>query len=324
MTVTRRRFLAAGAAATLARPAILRAAEPLVVGYVPANSIYWDLDIALDKGFFRDAGFAAEGTVMQSSPQSMQMAITGAYQLAAVQPEAVVAGVERGATNIGALASPMNHADWYLVGAKDVGSIRDLKGRLVGLSTMKTGEAWMTTQLLDRGGLKKGDWDYMIVGLTPQKVTAMEKGAIGAAPLFQPSAELAIRNGFVALASYADVRAYPPILYCVNKEWAAKGDAGKRVAAALQKAHAWLWDPANRAEAVQILIKYTKREPAIIDKVYDDYFVSQKSYSRAGEIELSGLAQALADMAGDGDIIKGAPPPPAKYVLDKALGGLWG
>jgi ABC-type nitrate/sulfonate/bicarbonate transport system substrate-binding protein len=321
MKLTRRAVLAGSAAMVVSRPA--RAATKLVVGYVPANSIYWDLDVALDKGFFRDAGFDAEPSLMQSSPQSMQQAIVGGYQLAAVQPEAFIAGVERGAHDIGALAAPMNRADWYLVASKEIKSISDLKGKLIGVSATKVGEVWMTTQLLERGGLRKGDFDYLVVGVTPQKVTALEKGAIGAAPLFQPSAELAIRQGFPPLASYSGLRAYPPILYVINKAWAAREGNGARVAEALKKAHAWLWDPANRAEAVQILMKHTKREQAVCDKVYDEYFVSQKSYSRTGEIELSGLSQALADMAADGDIIKGSPPAASKYVIDKALGGLW-
>jgi ABC-type nitrate/sulfonate/bicarbonate transport system substrate-binding protein len=325
MKLTRRIFVAAGSAAGVvaAAPAILRAAEPMVVGYVPANAIYWDLDVAFDKGFFRAAGFDAEPSTMQSTPHSVQQAIVGAYQIAAAQPEGFVAAFERGANNLGALAAPANRADWYLVGQQDIKTITDLKGKLIGVSTLNTGEVWMTRQLLEKGGLRKGDYDFLVSGLTPQKVAALQKGSIAAAPLFQPSAELTIRLGFPALASYFAVRAYPPILYIVNKDWAAKNDAGKRVAQAIRKAHDWLWDPANKAEAVQILMKYTKREQAIVDKVYSDYFVDQKICSRTGEIELSGFDRALADMADDGQVVKNPPPPAAKYVLDRNLGGMW-
>ena len=170
-------------------------------------------------------------------------------------------------------------------------------------------------------GLAKDAVRYQIAGTSPAKVSALETGNVGAAVLFQPSAEAAIRLGFPALARFEGLRAYPTILYVVNREWAAKGDAGKRLSAVIGKTHAWLWDPANKAEALQILAKYTKRELPVLEAVYDDYFVRGKFYSKTGQIELDGLKATLADMAEDGAVFK-APPPPNKYLLEAALGGL--
>jgi hypothetical protein len=53
MQLTRRRFALATLGATtaaVARPAILRAAEPLTMGYVPANAIHWIGSVVLEKG----------------------------------------------------------------------------------------------------------------------------------------------------------------------------------------------------------------------------------------------------------------------------------
>lgn len=55
MQLTRRRFAlatlgATATAAAVARPAILRAAEPLTMGYVPANAIHWIGSVVLEKG----------------------------------------------------------------------------------------------------------------------------------------------------------------------------------------------------------------------------------------------------------------------------------
>lgn len=325
MSLTRRTLIgsAAAGAALVACPSILRAqAAKLVVGYVPANSVYWDVDVALEKGFFKEAGFDAEANRMQSSPFSIQQAITGSYQIAASQPEPFVAAVERGASNLGAIAAPMNRADWYLNAQSDVKTIADLKGKLIGVSALRNSEVWLTTQLLEKAGLKKGDYDFLVVGVTPQKMAALKKGSIAATILFQPTAELAVREGFTALASYADLRAYPQLVYVVNKEWAAKDKAGMRASAAIRRAHDWLWNPTNKSEAMDILNKYVKQQPAVLEKVYGDYFVTQKSYSRTGEIEISGLNNALADMAEDGEIVKKPAPPASKFLLDPSIGGM--
>jgi len=321
MKLSRRAFVGAAAAA-LARPAIVAAAEPLIFGCVPANSVHWIACAAVERGFFKNVGFDAEIAVIQSSPQSMQMLITGAYQISSTQPEAAIAAIERGASKLAAISAPMNRADWVLAGAAGIKSVTDLKGKIIGVSSLRISEVWLTTQLLERAGLKRDEFSFIGVGTSPLKVTALQKGSIAAAVLFRPSADLALKEGFADLARYSAMRDYPTVLYVVNKEWAAKGDAGKRAALAIQEGHRWLWDPQNRSAAIEILAKYTKRDQSICAAVYDDYFVKERSYSKTGEISLAGLKNLLDDVAEDGDIFKPPAPPAGKYVLDKSLGGL--
>jgi ABC-type nitrate/sulfonate/bicarbonate transport system substrate-binding protein len=321
MKLSRRAFVGAAATATLARPAILAAAEPLVFGCVPANSVHWIACAAVERGFFKNAGFDAEIGVIQSSPQSMQMLITGAYQISSTQPEAAIAAIERGA-NLAAISAPMNRADWVLAGAAGIKSLSDLKGKIIGVSSLRISEVWLTAQLLEQAGLKKDDYSFIGVGTSPLKVTALQKGSIAAAVLFRPSADLALKEGFADLARYSGMRDYPTVLYITGKDWAAKGDAGKRAAQAIQDGHRWLWDPQNKDAAIEILAKYTKRDQPICAAVYDDYFAKEKIYSKTGEISLAGLKNLLDDVAEDGDIFKPPAPPAGKYVLDKSLGGL--
>jgi NitT/TauT family transport system substrate-binding protein len=216
----------------------------------------------------------------------------------------------------------MNRADWVLAGAAGIKSLADLKGKIIGVSSLRISEVWLTTQLLQRAGLKKDEFSFIGVGTSPLKVTALQKGSIAAAVLFRPSADLALKEGFADLARYSDLRDYPTVLYMVNKDWAAKGDAGRRAAKAIQDGHRWLWDPQNKTAAIEILAKYTKRDQPICEAVYDDYFVKEKIYSKTGEISLAGLKNLLDDVAEDGDIFKPPAPPAGKYVLDKTLGGL--
>jgi ABC-type nitrate/sulfonate/bicarbonate transport system substrate-binding protein len=320
--LTRRVLLGAAATATLARPAILAAAEPLVFGCVPANSVHWIACAAVERGFFKNVGFDAEIGTIQSSPQSMQMLITGAYQISSTQPESAIAAIERGASKLAAIAAPMNRADWVLAATKGINSLADLKGKTIGVSSLRISEVWLTTQLLERAGLRKDDVSFIGVGTSPLKVTALEKGSIAAAVLFRPSADLALKEGFADLARYSDMRDYPTVLYMVSKDWAAKGEAGQRAAQAIQDGHRWLWDPQNRDAAIAILAKYTKRQRPICEAVYEDYFVKEKTYSRTGAISLAGLKNLLEDVAEDGEIFKPPAPPVGKYVLNKALGGL--
>jgi len=324
ITLSRRFFLAGATAAGagIVKPAVLRAAEPLNISVVLGNSIHWVQFAAVDKGFYKDVGFDAKLSALQSSPQSLQMALSGEWQIATSQPETFVAAVEQGATILGAMSAPTNRCDWVLTGARGLKTIAELKDKVIGISSLRATEAWLTTRLLAKNGIKADEYKFVVAGTSPAKVAALEAGAVAAAVLFQPSAELAIRRGLVALGRYQDLRAYPTIVYVVNKGWAAQGDAGRRVASVLQRTHAWLADGANRAEALKILAKYTKREIPILETVYDEYFVTEKLYSTTGQIDLDGLRAVLADMAVDGSVLKKAPAP-EKYILDKSLGGLF-
>ena len=319
-----RRALLAGAAASgvIARPGILRAAEPLNVSVVLGNAIHWVQFIANDLGLYKEAGFESSIQALQSSPQSVQFALTGQYHVATSQPETIVAAVQQGATELAAMAAPTNSSDWILVGARDVKSLEDLKGKIVGVSSLRTSEAWLTTKLMMQKGFAKDAVRFQPAGTSPAKVSSLDAGNIGAAVLFQPSAEAALRAGFPMLARFEGMRAYPTILYVVNRDWAAKGSAGPRVSKVIQKAHAWLWDPANKAQAIEILGKYTKRESPILETVYNDYFVRGKIYSRTGQVELDGLKAALDDMAEDGAVFKTAPAA-RKFMLEPELGGLF-
>lgn len=320
MMITRRQF-SAGAGALVCAPSIARANEPLVIGAVPANAVHWVQCVAHDKGFYREVGFASDLQQIQSSPQAMQMAITGGYQLATSQPDTFIAAFARGATQLAAIASPTNENDWVLVGSKDVQKMEDIKGKTIGLSSLRGSEAWATTRLLDASGVKRESYSYVVAGVSPAKVAALTRGAIGAAVLFQPSAEAAVRQGLPALATYASLRSYPTVLYVVNRDWARKDDAGKRVSAAVRKAHAWMWDPANRKECEAILSKYTKRDASICEKIYDDYFVRASFYSRTGALDVEGFQRVLDDMAEDGAVFTKAPPA-RSLLLEPALGGM--
>lgn len=325
MKITRRTFGLTGLAALsgAALPDVARASdERLILGVTLGNSIYWDIDVAIDKGFFRAEGFAPEILVPQSSPQAMQLLVTGSIHLAATQPEPLIAAIEKGATAVAAIAAPMNYADWSLSVRPDIEKLADLKGKVIGVSALKNSECSQTTQLLSKAGLKTGDYTFIVAGTSPSKITALEKGSISAAILFQPSGQLAETLGMKTLAYFSDLRPYPSILYGVGREWAAKNDAGQRMTRALRAAHEWLQKPDNKAEAITILQKATKRDAATAGKVYDIYFVDKKIYSPTGAIELSGLNRVIADIAAEGEILKAATPA-SKYLIAQESGGLW-
>ena len=296
--------------------------EKLVVSYVPGNAIYWDIDVAIEKDFFKTEGFAPEVVIFQSSPQSIQLLIAGEVQLAGAQPEALLAAVAHGSKGFAVISSPAERADWFLVGRPGIKTLADLKGKFFGTGGLQLGENWWTFKALAKGGLAPADVSMLVVGTSAQKFAALQRGSIAFTVLFQPTAQLALSEGMNVLYRFSDGEAFPSILYSVAASWAQQGDHGVRLQRALRRAHDWLYDPANRAEAIAILQKYTKREPDLLAPIYDLYIAKDAILSRDGAVIVSDVDKVIAQMAENGAVPKGTTLSSDLYLLPKGLGGL--
>ena len=296
--------------------------ETLHFSYPESNAFYWDFDVAREKGFFADEKFALTHVTGASTPQVIQMLISGDLNLVTPQPDALLVAISRGGKDLAVIAQPALMPDWILVGKKGVKSFKDLKDQTLGVSALHGSEQALAEQVLAQNGLKKGDFNVIVAGLTPAKFAAMQTGSVGMAVLYQPTAQLALQQGFPALYRFTSLKpAYPPSYYAVNRNWAADKDHGKRIARVLTRAHQWLWDSKNRAEAITILKKYTKRDSDILEKIYDQYFVTDKLYSPDAKVRIEGTQTVIDEMVARGELKKGAVTP-QMIVLPTESGGM--
>lgn len=291
-----------GAASAQAAPL-----TPLSINYAIPNAIWWSIDVGIDKGFFKDEGFAPEAIPFHSSPESIQLLISKSVQVGTAQPEALMDADIHGA-NLIAIAQTEIRPDWAFVVAKSIKNWSDLKGKTIGFSSLKVNEVWLTQKLLAAHGLTQADWTGIQVGITPLKLAAIEKGSIAGGALFEPGAQRALQAGYKALAQYAQLGNYPPSLVLTTRSWATENHNGVRLTKAFRRAHAWLYDPANRMEAEKILAKHTKINLAMASKVYQLLFITEKSYSHTGAVDPVGFKSALELAAKAGQVPGGKIP----------------
>jgi ABC-type nitrate/sulfonate/bicarbonate transport system substrate-binding protein len=312
--------------ATLVGAAPLRAQglspDKLVISYVPGNAIYWDIDAAIEKGFFKDEGFAPEVVIFQSSPQSIQLLVAGEVQLAGAQPEALLAAVVHGSKGFAVISSPAERPDWFLVGRPEIKTLAELKGKFFGTGGLQLGENWWTFKALAKAGVTPADVSILVVGTSAQKFAALQRGSIAFTVLFQPTAQVAVAEGMSVLYRFSDGEAFPSILYSVAAGWAQQAGHGVRLQRALRRAHDWLYDPVNRSEAIAVLQKYTKRAPDQLAPIYDLYVGKDAILSRDGAVVVADVDRVIAQMAENGAIPKGTVVSPDRYLLPKELGGL--
>ncbi len=322
MTVWGAFALVLGACITAA-PAAAQQLEPLAMSYVPGNAIAWDLDVAMDKGFFKAEGFDGKPVVFQNAPQSAQMLITGEVQLGTGQIDPFLLAFRSGARDIAVIAAPADRPDWFLNVRPEIKRVADLKGKFVATAALQVGESWLTAKWLEEQGLKSQDWSLLVVGTSALKFAALQRGSVAAAIMFQPLALEAQLAGFPTIYRFLEGPRLPPVLYVVNRKWAAENERGKRLSRAVLAAHKWLLDPANRGEAITILQKYTKRGTPVMEAVYDLFIATDRLYPADAAVDPAGVDAEIATMIEKGVLPPGTVMRPQDYMLPRELGGLY-
>ncbi|HEY4408091.1 MAG TPA: ABC transporter substrate-binding protein [Xanthobacteraceae bacterium] len=304
-------------------PARAQEIEPLAMSYLPGNAIAWDLDVAMDKGFFKAEGFDGRPVVFQNAPQSAQMLITGEVQLGTGQLDPFLLAFRSGARDIAVIAAPADRPDWFINVRPEIKSIADLKGKFVATAALQVGETWLAAKWLGEQGLKPQDFSFLVVGTSALKFAALQRGSVAAAIMFQPLAMEAQLTGYSTIYRFLDGKPLPPVLYVVNRQWAAQKDRGKRLSRAIVQSHKWLLDPGNRNEAIAILQKYTKREAAVTNAVYDLFLGKDKLYTADAAVDIAGVETEIATMIEKGVLPPGTALMPRDYMLPRELGGLY-
>jgi NitT/TauT family transport system substrate-binding protein len=295
--------------------------EPLILTYIRPNADYWDITVAIEKGFFADEGFKPEYVANAGSVQSTQLLLTQSVQLAVAQPESLISAIGRGSKDLAAIAAPMRRVDWMLVGHKGMKSIAELKGKTIGFSGLRVTEFWLTQDILQQQGLPVSAYDGVQIGTSVAKYAALSNGSIAAAILFQPLASQAVHAGYSRLYDLGKHQDFIPGVYVVSRRWAAENDHGKRLTKALEKAHAWLYDPKNKAEAIAILKKASQSSDAALEEVYNLYFVDPQWYTKGCEIDTAAMSTALKTLVKHNELAPGQIPELRDIFLPVDLGG---
>ena len=108
----------------------------------------------------------------------------------------------------------------------------------------------------------------------------------------------------------------------VNTNWAAANKATvQKVIDVYNKSIAWLYDPNNRDEAVQILMKVSKIKKDDVEQAYD-FLIKGKYFEPTGKVSRSKLTRLVDALKSLGDIpqeFSGRPAVPARRDADRRL-----
>jgi NitT/TauT family transport system substrate-binding protein len=235
-------------------------AAPLKIAYSDWPG-YTILEVAKQKGWFKEAGLDVELAWFEYLPSIDAFSAGKVDAVTVVADDAMVTGANGGKSKIIALLDYSEGSD-MIVGAPGIESIKDLKGKKVGVEVTLV-EHMLLLQALKDNGMSQDDVTLVNTATdkTPQTLASGQVSAIGA---WYPISGQALKTvaGSKKLYTSAqakglvfDVLAVNPTSYAKNKEaWA-------KITAIYYKCVDYLKDPATMDDAVKIMAAKVGADP---------------------------------------------------------------
>jgi ABC-type nitrate/sulfonate/bicarbonate transport system substrate-binding protein len=178
-------------------------AQKLVLGWSAVsalNSPYW---VIKDAGFAKQEGLDVDLIYIASSSTMAQAQLAGNVALSTANSQVVVdVGLQGG--DLLAIGAVINAVAFYVMAPPEVKSVRDLKGKPVGVTRFGASTDFAIRKLLEKYGLQPiRDVPIIQIGGLPEIAAALSKRSIYAAPMSYPLAYVAEQSGMRILANLA-------------------------------------------------------------------------------------------------------------------------
>jgi ABC-type nitrate/sulfonate/bicarbonate transport system substrate-binding protein len=180
------------------------AAQKLAVGWASVSAIYAPLWVMKEAGLAKKEGLDTELVYIASSSTMAQSMLAGDVPIASINSQAVAdIGLQGG--DLLAIGSVTNVAAFYLMAAPEIKSIKDLKGKSIGITRFGASTDFGIRMLLTKHGLEPvRDVPILQIGGMPEIAGALSKKTIAAAPMSFPMAHVAQQAGMKILASLSE------------------------------------------------------------------------------------------------------------------------
>ncbi len=155
-------------------------------------------------GFFAKNGVEVETTLLQTVDKATSSIRDGLLDVAITPPEGAIRDAVAGG-NLRIIAANVNRLPLSLIVQPRFLRIEDLKGAVLGTSSLTEGTALYTMEVLRQHGLNyPGDYTFNVVGLHPARWNALQNGTIDAAVQLIPLNFIAEDAGYRNLGEVTD------------------------------------------------------------------------------------------------------------------------
>jgi ABC-type nitrate/sulfonate/bicarbonate transport system substrate-binding protein len=266
------------------------------------TAAFWPNYVASAEGLYAKQNLEVEN--IASDPNVLISALLGgSVEVAYADSTQLMLALEKGA-NIVAVGLQTDRNPYKLMASPGIKTLADLKGKKVGVASAIDIYTYVVKEVLKKGGLDPDkDVEFIVGGGQNQRLAAIQSNAVQAGWFTPPADARLTAQGYVALAFAPDY--YPNLTLSatsVRKDWAAAHpDAMKRFLRAQSDAVKWLYNPANKAKAIQVLVDQTGGTTADATEAYG-YYIGKKVWPENACVQKPGLANVVKILRVTGQV----------------------
>ncbi|HEY7220375.1 MAG TPA: ABC transporter substrate-binding protein [Candidatus Binatia bacterium] len=276
-----------GSLANRATFAAGRELEKVRIGYSVGGLIPFPIIVAKENRFFEQAGFDVE---LINIPPTIAVTalVSGDIQYV------IFAGTTLNAAVRGLpvkLVMVYNDRPLFsLMSRPEIRSIKELKGKVLGVATLTSGESFLSRRLLKDAGIDADkEMTLRVIGNTPDRLQALRAGAVDATTLTVPVDILAERMGLRRLVFMGETLESINGGFGVSDRWLReRPDQIKKIITVAFRgmAHA----RAKRVDSVSLIMAKWKMERDVAEKAFD---LMIKTWTDTGVASDQALQEAI-------------------------------
>lgn len=247
-------------------------ANTVRVSVIGESAGSWPLRIALEKGFFKEAGVDVQMMSTVDSQKQIDGLAAGTFDVTHQASDHFVRAVREGKPLVVFMTVSRPIMDFVV--RPEIKAIADLKGKTIALDNPTTGYWLLFKRVFARAGVQAADYKELPnQGGAEGRHKAVQENRAQATFLNPPLSLEAIAGGLPRLTGLADnFKDLPGTSGGARREWAKQNEA--TLVAYIRgyvRAVDFMADPKNKSEALALISKRAKGRPEMLSQTYDQF-----------------------------------------------------
>jgi ABC-type nitrate/sulfonate/bicarbonate transport system substrate-binding protein len=289
-----------------ATTAIAAAAPPevtaLTLGIPNFDVSIWDLQVALQQGWFEREGLTVE-LISGNMPSLIQALVGGSTQLALVSADVGMLAMDKGA-NLVYVSQPHRSDVFTFMSVPGARTYADLRGKEIATNSLKGGSASLLREVLLKHDVQPDEYSFVPLGGTPERIAALKAGQVVATGVSQPRDFQLAEEGFHVLGSTTELTPnWAGSSTLVERRWADEHPTTlSRFLRVQSAATNWLRDQTNAEAAAALLAEYMKQEPQYARALIAQYQTEPQWFLPDARLQPATFEPVIRDLVAIGDL----------------------
>ena len=272
----------------------------IIVGLSSVNVAFLPIYVTEAKGFFKDEGLDVLLVLFNAGATNLQALIGGDVQIMGSAFVETIGGRAAG-VDVKNFWGVCNIMPFQLYSQPDFKSMKQAKGKRFAISRFGSLTDFLTRATLRHFGVDEKEVTILQIGSTPARFAALQAKGVDASIVWFPVTEIAKKQGYNKLLDLKEVfPEWPYETFAARESYLSKErDQVNKFLRAFQRGVKYTLE--NKAEAVKIMTKYVKLDPAYAPAGYDEY---RNSFPLNGQIAEKAIPTVIEEEFRTGRIKK--------------------